>query len=34
MAGLVKFAQSYHVAIVPEIDMPGHMGWLLRDKPG
>lgn len=39
---LIKFAKKYHIDIVPEIDMPGHMAiatslytdWQLRDTYG
>jgi hexosaminidase len=34
IADLVAYAAQYQVTIVPEIDMPGHMTRLLRDKPG
>ncbi|WP_068505142.1 beta-N-acetylhexosaminidase [Paenibacillus kribbensis] len=30
---LVELAESYHITVVPEIDMPGHMGWALRSHP-
>ncbi|WP_338533645.1 beta-N-acetylhexosaminidase [Paenibacillus peoriae] len=30
---LVAFAASYHITVVPEIDMPGHMGWVLKSHP-
>ncbi|MFN8160554.1 MAG: family 20 glycosylhydrolase [Solirubrobacterales bacterium] len=31
---LVAFARRRHVTVVPEIDMPGHMGALLAQHPG
>ncbi len=31
---LVELAARYHVTVVPEIDMPGHMGALLAKHPG
>ncbi|WP_306206298.1 family 20 glycosylhydrolase [Actinoplanes sp. RD1] len=34
IADLVAYAAQYRVTIVPEIDMPGHMTRVLRDKPG
>ncbi|MFI5937918.1 family 20 glycosylhydrolase [Actinoplanes sp. NPDC051494] len=34
IAGLVAYAAQYQITIVPEIDMPGHMTRILRDKPG
>lgn len=33
IATLVAFAAHYHVQIVPEIDMPGHMGTILAAHP-
>lgn len=30
---LVEFAGRHHVTVLPEIDMPGHMGALLTGKP-
>ncbi|WP_394832402.1 family 20 glycosylhydrolase [Pendulispora rubella] len=30
---LVELGQKYHVLIVPEIDMPGHMGGILESHP-
>lgn len=30
---LVALAASYHITVVPEIDMPGHMGWALKSHP-
>ena len=30
---LVQYAQKYHVEVVPEIDMPGHMQQALRTHP-
>ncbi|MNM76999.1 Beta-N-acetylhexosaminidase [compost metagenome] len=26
-------AASYHIEVIPELDMPGHMDWILRDRP-
>ncbi|MGX0888169.1 hexosaminidase [Pseudomonas sp. ADAK2 TE3594] len=26
-------AAAYHVQVIPELDMPGHMDWILRDRP-
>lgn len=26
-------AASYHIEVIPELDMPGHMDWILRSKP-
>ncbi|MFD0685969.1 family 20 glycosylhydrolase [Actinomadura fibrosa] len=31
--GLVELGKRYHVTVVPEIDMPGHMGALLAHYP-
>ncbi len=31
---LLTFARRRHVTVVPEIDMPGHMGALLAEHPG
>ncbi len=31
---LLRFARRRHVTVVPEIDMPGHMGALLAKHPG
>jgi hexosaminidase len=31
---LVAFARRHHVTIVPEFDMPGHMGSILDQHPG
>ena len=33
IADLVAFAATYHVIIVPELDMPGHMGAMLAPHP-
>ncbi|WP_344646576.1 family 20 glycosylhydrolase [Winogradskya consettensis] len=33
IAELVAYAAQYRITIVPEIDMPGHMTRILRDKP-
>jgi hexosaminidase len=33
VAGLIRFAADHGVAIVPEFDMPGHMGAALRRHP-
>ncbi|MDD7833872.1 beta-N-acetylhexosaminidase [Paenarthrobacter sp. AB444] len=30
---LVSLAGRYHITVVPEVDMPGHMGWALRAHP-
>ncbi|WP_412539669.1 family 20 glycosylhydrolase [Longispora sp. K20-0274] len=30
---LVALGAKYHVMVVPEIDMPGHLGWVLRGHP-
>jgi hexosaminidase len=30
---LITMAQRYFITVVPEIDMPGHMGAILCDKP-
>jgi len=29
MTSLLHLAEQYHVQIIPEFDMPGHMGWVL-----
>ncbi|AGL16261.1 glycosyl hydrolase [Actinoplanes sp. N902-109] len=34
IADLVAYAARYQITVVPEIDMPGHMTRILRDKPG
>jgi hexosaminidase len=26
-------AAAYHIEVIPELDMPGHMDWILRDRP-
>ncbi len=31
---LLEFARRRHVTVIPEIDMPGHMGALLAEHPG
>jgi hexosaminidase len=31
---LLRFARRRHVTVVPEIDMPGHLGALLAEHPG
>lgn len=31
--GIIEFANRYHVIVVPEIDMPGHMGAALAPHP-
>ncbi|HLG75182.1 MAG TPA: family 20 glycosylhydrolase, partial [Ktedonobacteraceae bacterium] len=33
MQALITFAQRYHITIVPEIDMPGHMHAILKHHP-
>ena len=30
---LVALAARYHITVVPEIEMPGHMGWALKSYP-
>ncbi|OKL48918.1 hypothetical protein BSR29_03495 [Boudabousia liubingyangii] len=30
---IIAYAQDNHVEIVPAFDMPGHLGWLLRNHP-
>lgn len=30
---LVAYAERYHVEVIPEIDMPGHMQYALRNHP-
>ncbi|MGL6236471.1 MAG: family 20 glycosylhydrolase [Segniliparus sp.] len=30
---IVSFANGHGVAVTPELDMPGHMGWLLAKRP-
>ncbi|WP_147919200.1 family 20 glycosylhydrolase [Ruania zhangjianzhongii] len=30
---LVEYAARYHIEIIPEIDMPGHMQYALREHP-
>ncbi|MFF0700035.1 family 20 glycosylhydrolase [Streptomyces tendae] len=30
---LVELAARHHITVVPEIDMPGHLGWALRSHP-
>ncbi len=30
---LVAYAERYHVEVIPEIDMPGHMQFALREHP-
>jgi len=30
---LVEYAAQYHIEIIPEIDMPGHMQYVLREHP-
>lgn len=26
-------AAAYHIEVIPELDMPGHMDWILRNRP-
>lgn len=33
IASLVQLAAQYHITIIPEIDMPGHMGAILAAHP-
>ena len=33
MNELIELAQSYHITIIPEIDMPGHMDAILKVHP-
>lgn len=30
---LVEYAAQYHIEIIPEVDMPGHMQYALREHP-
>ncbi|MEU6103703.1 beta-N-acetylhexosaminidase [Streptomyces flaveolus] len=30
---LIELAARHHITVVPEIDMPGHLGWALRNHP-
>lgn len=30
---LINLAKKYHVMIIPEFDMPGHMTWILNSHP-
>ncbi|MFD5128919.1 family 20 glycosylhydrolase [Streptomyces olindensis] len=30
---LIELAKRHHITVVPEIDMPGHLGWALRSHP-
>ncbi|MFJ9633926.1 family 20 glycosylhydrolase [Streptomyces sp. NPDC101175] len=33
VSSLVELAAQHHITVVPEIDMPGHLGWALRAHP-
>ncbi len=30
---ILDTAASYHIEVIPEIEIPGHMGWILRNRP-
>lgn len=30
---ILEFAASYHIDVIPEIETPGHMLWMLRNRP-
>ncbi|MET9088005.1 beta-N-acetylhexosaminidase [Streptomyces sp. NPDC004237] len=30
---LIELAARHHITVVPEIDMPGHLGWALKSHP-
>lgn len=30
---ILDTAASYHIAVIPEIETPGHMDWILRNRP-
>jgi len=33
MKDIIQTAQSYHVAVIPSLDSPGHLGYALRSHP-
>lgn len=30
---ILDTAASYHIDVIPELETPGHMGWILRERP-